>query len=102
MTFRISPQVVPSWHAPKRTTRRRQGRYSDLAIETALTLGLVFSLRLRQTEGFMASVRKLMGLDLAVPDHTTLSRRASKPRAPNKRQFSRVPDKVPVQVLIDS
>lgn len=50
----------------------------------------------------MASVLKLMGLDLAVPDHTTLSRRASKPRAPNKRQFSHVPDKGPVHVLIDS
>jgi transposase len=102
LTLWISPQVVSSWQAPKRTTRGGQPRYSDLAIETALTLGLVFGLRLRQTEGFMASVLKLMGLDLAVPDHTTLSRRASKPRAPNKRQFSRVPDKGPVHVLIDS
>ena len=102
LTLWISPQVVWSWQAPKRTTRGGQRRYSDLAIETALTLGLVFSLRLRQTEGFMASVLKLMGLDLAVPDHTTLSRRASKPRAPNKRQFSRVPEKEPAHVLIDS
>ncbi len=36
------------------------------AIETALTLGLVFGLRLRQTEGLLTSVLKLMGLDLAV------------------------------------
>lgn len=102
MTLWISPEAMSSSQPPKRTTRGGQPRYSDLAIETALTLGLVFGLRLRQTEGFLASVLKLMGLDLAVPDHTTLSRRASKPRAPNKRQVSRLADKAPVHVLIDS
>lgn len=30
----------------------------------ALTLGLVFGLRLRQSEGFLSSVLALMGLDL--------------------------------------
>lgn len=62
--------------APKWATRDGQPRYSDLAIETTLTLGLVFSLLLRQTEGFVTSVLKPIGLDLAVPDHATLSRRA--------------------------
>lgn len=41
------------WLAPRRTTRGGQPRYSDLAIETALTLGLVFGLRLRQVEGLL-------------------------------------------------
>ena len=41
-----------------------------------------------------------MGLDLAVPDHTTLSRRANKWRLPNKRQGH--PGKGPVHVLVDS
>ena len=36
---------------------------------------LLFGLRWRQTEGFLASVLELMGLELDVPDHTTLSRR---------------------------
>ncbi len=40
-----------------------------------LTLRLVFHLALRQAEGFARSVLQLLGLDLAVPDHTTLSRR---------------------------
>jgi len=62
--------------APKRATRGGQPLYSDLAIESALTLGVVLGLRLRQTEGLLASALKLMGLDLTVPDHTTLSRRA--------------------------
>ena len=49
--------------------------YSDIAIETALTLRLLFKLPLRQTEGFLRSLIKLMNLDLTVPDHSTLSRR---------------------------
>jgi hypothetical protein len=36
----------------------------------------VFRLALRQTEGLIASILQLLGLDLAVPDHSTLSRRA--------------------------
>ncbi len=56
------------WLAPRRTTRGGQPRYSDLAIETALMLGLVLGLRLRQVEGLLGSVLPLMGLALAVPD----------------------------------
>ena len=37
--------------------------------------GVVFRLPLRQTEGFVRSLVDLMGCDLPVPDHTTLSRR---------------------------
>jgi IS5 family transposase len=48
-----------------------------LAIETALTLRLVFHLPLRQTEGFLRSLFNLMGAELDVPDHTTLSRRSA-------------------------
>lgn len=64
----------------------------------------MFGLRLRQTEGFVSSVLKLIGLDLAVPDHTTLSRRASKPTTPYKRHDDRgcVPQRGPIHVLIDS
>jgi hypothetical protein len=40
-----------------------------------LTLRLVFQLALRQAEGFVGSVLRLLGLELGIPDHTTLSRR---------------------------
>ena len=56
-------------------TRGAQRKYSDLAIESALTLRLLFHLPLRQAEGFLTSIFVLMGLDLRSPDHTTLSRR---------------------------
>ena len=47
-------------------------KYSDLAIETALTLRLLFHLPLRQAEGFLTSLFHLMGLDLRSPDHTAV------------------------------
>jgi Transposase DDE domain len=53
-----------------------QPHYSDLAIATALTLRAVFHLALRQTEGLIGSILQLLGLDLPVPDFSTLSRRA--------------------------
>ena len=45
------------------------------AISTTLMLGMVFKLPLRQTEGFVRSLVDVMGCELPVPDHTTLSRR---------------------------
>ena len=64
-------------HRPIEITGLRGGqrRYSNLAVRTALTLRVVFSLPLRQTEGFLDSLLRLMGLNLKAPDHTTLSRR---------------------------
>jgi hypothetical protein len=76
LTLWITPDALAGWAAPRRKTRGGQPLYSDLAIETTLTLGMVLGLRLRQSEGFLNSVLELMALDLPVPDHTTLSRRA--------------------------
>jgi hypothetical protein len=36
----------------------------------------VFRLALRQTEGLVGSILRLLGLGLALPDHSTISRRA--------------------------
>ncbi len=46
-----------------------------MAIEVVLTLRLVFHLALRQVEGFTRSVLRLLGSQIAAPDHSTLSRR---------------------------
>ena len=102
LTVWITPEALSLWQAPKRMTRGGQQRYSDLAIETTLMLGMVFGLRLRQTEGLLTSVLQLMGLDLAVPDHTTLSRRARTWRLSDEQQGGRLSGEGPVHVLIDS
>ena len=76
ITVWFTPEAVAAWQAEPRTGRGGQPRYSALAIATALTLRAVFRLALRQTEGLVGSILALLGLDLAVPDHSTLSRRA--------------------------
>src|SRR4051812_45328230 len=75
LTVWFSEEAIAAWHAEPRTTPGGQPHYSSLAITTALTLKAVFRLALRQTEGLIGSVIRLLGLDLSVPDHTTLSRR---------------------------
>ena len=87
LTVWFTPEAVAAWRAGPRTGRGGQPSYSALAIATSLTLRAVFRLALRQTEGLIGSILHLLGLALAVPDHTTLSRRAatlvlpSRPRA---------------------
>src|SRR3712207_998236 len=72
LTVWFTPEAIEAWRAEPRTGRGGQSRYSALAITTALTLRAVFRLALRQTEGLIGSILALLGLDLAVPDHTTL------------------------------
>ena len=76
LTVWFSEEAIAAWRAEPRTARGGQPRYSSLAITTALTLRAVFRLALRQTEGLIGSVIRLLGLDLAIPDHSALSRRA--------------------------
>src|SRR5271166_2140930 len=76
LTVWFTPAAIAAWRAEPRTTRGGQPHYSALAITTALTLRAVYRLALRQTEGLLGSIIRLLGLDLAVPDHSTLSRRA--------------------------
>src|SRR3954466_6782410 len=67
------------------TSRGGQPEYSDLAILTALMFKAVFRLAYRQTEGLIGSLIRLLGLDLAVPDHTTLCRRAATLEVPRPK-----------------
>jgi hypothetical protein len=98
LTLWLDEAAIAGWHAPRRTTPGGQARYSDLAIELVLILRLVFHLALRQAEGFASSVLRLLGLDLPVPDHTTLSRRG---RAFANRRPQVVPHG-PLHLLLDS
>src|SRR3954469_12850278 len=93
----FTEEAIRAWRAEPRTTRGGQPWYSPLAILTALTLRAVFRLGLRQSEGLVGSILQLLGLDLAVPDHTTLSRRAATLEVPRPR-----PTGGPVHLLVDS
>ena len=65
------------WTPPNNGCRGGQPHYANLAIVTALTLRLVFHLPLRQTEGFLNSLLRLMELDLKTPDHCDPQKRRS-------------------------
>jgi hypothetical protein len=96
LTVWFTPEAVAAWRAEPRTGRGGQRSYSALAIATALALRAVFRLALRQTEGLVASVLALLGLDLPVPDHSTLSRRAETLAVPRPKAGS-----APVHLLVD-
>ncbi|MDO5604801.1 MAG: IS5 family transposase [Paracoccus sp. (in: a-proteobacteria)] len=64
-----------TWGAAPTGKRGRQCDYSDAAIQTCLTMKVLFGMALRQTTGFVESLLRLAGLDWDVPDFSTLSRR---------------------------
>ena len=78
VTFWFDEDAIGAWNAVSSGRPGGQHDCSDLAIVTALTLRTVFHLPLHQTEGFVGSLIRLMGLDLETPDHTTF--RAGAPR----------------------
>ncbi len=92
---------LANWDAPRPKKRKpgRQRKYSNHAIETAVTLGMVFGLASRQTEGFICSLFALLNLNNDVPDHTTISRRKAKL---GKVPFYENKQKTPLHILIDS
>src|SRR5919107_746704 len=105
LTVWFTDEAVEAWKAEPRTTRGGQPHYSALAILTGLTLRAVFRLALRQTEGLIGSIMGLLGLDLPIPDHTTLSRRAATLEVPRPRSGSSSATSngaEPVHLLVDS
>ncbi len=98
VTLWLSADATDAWRPSPSGRPGGQKKFSDQAIETALTLRLVFRLPLRQAEGFLRSVLSLMGIDLEAPDHTTLSRWSQRLEV----GFPRLPPKGPIHLIVDS
>ena len=77
ITIWFTEEGIENWYEEELSdkTRGKPRKYSDYAIQTAYILRQVFNLKLRQTEGFVKSILKLMKIELTVPDYTTVSRR---------------------------
>lgn len=76
LTFWISPDVLANWEVKEKTGKPGSTpTYSNQAIVTMVSLKSVMSLPGRALCGFVESVFQLMGVELSVPDHTTISRR---------------------------
>jgi Transposase DDE domain len=99
ITLWIRQDAIDTWTPPMTGRRGAQPVYSDVAIETALTLRLLFRLPLRQTEGFLHSILTLMDVTLPCPDHTTLSRRNA--TVAIRRQVDRAPQEA-LCLIVDS
>ena len=73
LTIWFDPDM--EWIPPPTGRRGRQQSFSDAAIQTCLTMKVLFGMPLRQTTGFVQSLLQLVGLDWNVPDFSTLCRR---------------------------
>ena len=74
VTLWLTPDAIATWAAAGVGRRSGQLQTSDLAIEPALTLSLIFHVPLRQTEGVLTSIFGMLGVDL-------ISRHPITPRA---------------------
>jgi hypothetical protein len=99
ITLWISQEAIDTWTPLPTGQKGAPPVYSDLAIETALSLRLLFDLPLRQTEGFLRPILTLMDVALPCPDHTTLSRRHA---TVELRQPVRRTSWEPVDLIVDS
>ena len=73
LTIWFDPSM--NWDAAPTGRRGRHQTYSDAAIQTCLSMKVLFGMALRQTAGFVESLLRLVGLDWTVPDFSTLYRR---------------------------
>jgi hypothetical protein len=99
LTIWFSEAAIKAWTAPRTSKPGGQRVYAKIAIETALTIRMVFHLALRQTEGFLRSLAEQLELSIPIPDHTTLSRRAKKL---GKLPLYECAGNRPIHILIDS
>ena len=73
----INDDILDKWKALPSGRPGAQPVYSDLAIQIVLQVGKVFHQKLRQTEGLLENIFRLMKVKLSVPDYSTVSRRSA-------------------------
>lgn len=95
----IDDGIAQDWYYTGPNQRGAQPTYSDLAIETALRLKTLFHLGLRQCQGFLASIFRMLDLPLLVPNYSTLCRRQADLAVVRSKQAK---DDGPRHIVIDS
>jgi hypothetical protein len=99
LTLWLDEETLANWeHANEETKVGRPFVFSDAAIECLLVLRETFRLPYRQTEGLARSIMQLMGLELRVPDYSSLAKRAASLAI--DLQVSR--RRGPIDVVVDS
>jgi hypothetical protein len=101
VTLWFSQEIIKAWYSKrnKRKSRGGQFKYSDIAIQAALTIKTVYQLPYRATEGFLNSIVSIMKISLEIPDYSRMCRRAIELEVPNLKNIS---EQNPINILIDS
>jgi hypothetical protein len=75
----FNEKALGQWHPEKKEQGRgRPKKYSDAAIECSLIVKYVYKLAFRQMQGFIKILTKLLGLEIEVPDYSTVCKRQAK------------------------
>ena len=99
ITLWVEEEVLKRWKEDRQEGKRgRPRKYSDELIECMGIVRQVYKLAYRQTEGFMRSVVKLMGLEIEIPSYSQLCRRMRKLEV----KLNRIPKEGKVHVVVDS
>lgn len=79
ITIWFSDEALENWeHAGNEGKVGRPFVYSDTAIECLLTIRELLKLPYRQTEGFGRSLVAMLGARVAIPNYSSLAKRAGK------------------------
>jgi hypothetical protein len=99
ITFWFSEEVIAQWdHANNERRRGHPFVFSDRAIECLLVIRELFQLPYRQTEGLARSLTGLMQVEVAIPDYTSLAKRAAKLHI----SLDVARHRTPIDVVVDS
>lgn len=74
----MNEDAVINWHESRDaySGRGRPKEYSDIAVQVSLLFRQLYTLPLRQTQGFVRSLIRLMGLPIKMMDFSNLSKRS--------------------------
>ena len=98
-TLWLNDEVRAGWIAEPTGRRGAPLVYSDMAIQSCLTIRVLLRLPLRGCEGILRSIASLLGLaKLPMPDYSTLSRRGKT----LKVRLPLAPKKGGVHMVVDS
>jgi len=76
ITVWFDKQAIKKWYTQEHAAQKgHPQKYSKIAIQCALTIRSIYHLPFRGTQGFLASLIKLLHLQLEEPNYTTLCRR---------------------------
>jgi DDE family transposase len=99
ITLWFAEDVIAAWeHSNPAVKVGRPFTYSNTAIECLLALRELFQLPYRQTEGLGRALVKLMEVEVAIPDFTSLAKRAAQLNV----SLELTPVEGPIDIIVDS